>query len=416
MHTWRSSLPPWLVTLLLFGGASAAAQQAPAFVVERITVEGVTGEAARRIVVSESQLREGGTYTEGALRDAVYRVKRLPFVVDADMALGKGSERGAYELVITVEMAKPIAFSIDAVVYGSQPSSSSDSRFDSNIEGTVTARRFVGSKGLLFGSVQGFDVSGAGEVLQLGYSRYDLFRRGGYATVGLSTRVNDSSAADDLQGSLQLGIPLVGNHALRANLSWTQSRSRFAVPEGSVSQRFEAWQSSLEWIYDSTDDPLIPTDGARASITAVYQSQDRTAGSALPGYDFEDRLDSRQLLAEGRRYWPLTPRQSFAVGGAALFTDTDGSGGIASRSHERNLEVDAIHAVSLWDFSTSRRYGDLRMETSVGLQSFHESDALGGPGFSEKQTSLLVRGALLFRNAWGLIRLAFVYVDSLGDG
>lgn len=78
------------------------------FLIETITVEGVGREAARGIIVAESLLQEGESYSEDELRKAVYRVKRLPFVVEADFSLKKGSERGAYELVITVEETKPV--------------------------------------------------------------------------------------------------------------------------------------------------------------------------------------------------------------------------------------------------------------------------------------------------------------------
>src|SRR5512143_1105438 len=81
------------------------AQEPARFLIEKITVQGPK-EAAANIVRAETLLRPGGSYTEDQLRQAVYRVHRLPFVLDATCSLRKGSRRGAYELLIEVEPAR----------------------------------------------------------------------------------------------------------------------------------------------------------------------------------------------------------------------------------------------------------------------------------------------------------------------
>ena len=169
-----------LCTLLAVAGA-AVAQPPPGFLVESITVEGVQSDAARQIVLFELRLPTGTTYSEPELREAFYRVKRLAFVADAEMELRKGSERGAYVVAILVEAVKPVAFSLEVQSLGAQ---GYRNNFDLFAVGTVSARKFVGSRGLLFGSVQGFDYSGAGQIYQLGYTQYGLFRPGGDRGVG----------------------------------------------------------------------------------------------------------------------------------------------------------------------------------------------------------------------------------------
>ena len=77
----------WSIALLLLAAPPAQALEEPArFLIERITVEGPK-EAAANIVRAETLLREGGTYTEAELRQAIYRVQRLPFVLDASFSL-----------------------------------------------------------------------------------------------------------------------------------------------------------------------------------------------------------------------------------------------------------------------------------------------------------------------------------------
>src|SRR5438270_12828530 len=102
-----------LLLLLFFTALPAWGQEEPAtaqettdrFLIEKITVEGPKAAVAN-IVRVEMLLREGGSYTEDQLRQAIYRVHRLPFVLDASFSLRKGSRRGAFELVVEVQPAR----------------------------------------------------------------------------------------------------------------------------------------------------------------------------------------------------------------------------------------------------------------------------------------------------------------------
>src|SRR3954469_2979572 len=90
------ALPVW---------SDEAAPEPARFLIEKITVAGPKAAAAN-IVRAETLLRTGESYTEDELRQAVYRVHRLPFVLDASFSLRKGSRRGAYELLIEVAPAR----------------------------------------------------------------------------------------------------------------------------------------------------------------------------------------------------------------------------------------------------------------------------------------------------------------------
>jgi hypothetical protein len=402
-------------------GSSAIAP--PAFRVERIVVEGVASAAARGIVIAESRLREGQAYTEAELRDAVYRVKRLPFVVDADMALAKGSERGAYELAITVESVKPIAFSIDLLSAGENPDDFpyERERFQSYGTGTLSARQFVGPRGLLFGSVQRSDDNDFGEIVQVGYTQYGDVRPGAYVSAAVSSQLGERYGSDDFQATLQSGVPLVGNHALRASVARTESKSVVRFPGGGHMEiRDTSSEAALEWIFDSSDDPLVPTDGTRASAGAAYgETRFSRTGNTQP-FDviIDTNIDHWAWHADGKRWWPLTPRQSIAVGGEARHVESRFAFSPADSTQDVAL-VEGTHATSLWGFAKSRRYGDLRWENSVGVERARDTQRYRGEvreRYTQKRTSLALRSSLLFRNAWGLVRLAISYVDSLGEG
>ena len=163
-------------------------QETDRFLIEKITVEGPK-QAAANIYRSETLLSEGGTYTEEQLRLAIYRIHRLPFVLDASFALRRGSRRGAYELVIDAKPARWFFFdtSVHAFKFGEpldleEDSFTTDPSMESSttLQGLVGARLFVGRSGVLFGALD------SEEGIQAGFTQYDLFHRGILASAGYS--------------------------------------------------------------------------------------------------------------------------------------------------------------------------------------------------------------------------------------
>jgi outer membrane protein assembly factor BamA len=65
------------------------------------------------VVVAESRLREGADYSEADLRDAAARLTRLPFLLSAEFSLEKGSERGRYVLVVTINETRTFFYALD---------------------------------------------------------------------------------------------------------------------------------------------------------------------------------------------------------------------------------------------------------------------------------------------------------------
>ncbi len=86
--------------------------------IEKIVVEGVR-HGSEKIVAAETLLTPRQAYSEAQLQQALHRVERLPFVVEAGFSLRRGSERGRHELVITVTEAMPVFFGRSFEVGGS---------------------------------------------------------------------------------------------------------------------------------------------------------------------------------------------------------------------------------------------------------------------------------------------------------
>lgn len=401
-----------LFLLVLLGVALPGAAQTPdppRFLLESIVVESVQRDAVREIVAAESLLQLGREYSEQELREAVYRVKRLPFVVDAEFSLRKGSERGSYQLVITVEETRLIFYSAEVGgLYDGYDRriGPGEERIDWGVSATVGGRYFVGSQGLVFASVNAFDTVGlwAGQV---GYTRYNLFGRGGFASVALSTNLDEDNQGDAYEGSLSAGIPIVGNHSLLADLSW----GRFEDDFFDTTFRNETRDLGLAWIYDTTDDPLFPTSGSRVVGNVGYSDTERTQENSF--VRIEESFESYGASLGGRRHWALTHRQSVSADLGASWSRFP-SEGLGPDFDSWTVGAGLGHSMDLWGFEKTERIGDLRWENLLTISSSkaNSASAFRGDWFIDGRLTT----SLVFRNAWGVLRGSFTYVDVLEDG
>jgi hypothetical protein len=394
------ALTPWLAA----AAARPAAAQAPRFLIESIKVEGVNSSSAQAIVISQSYLKTGQSYTERELQEAVYRVKRLPFVVEADLTLRKGSVRGSYELVVAVEETRPLFVEATPTATYQQPP-----YYLANIAGlhwasqeTVSLRQFVGAGGFAFESV-GYG-AGDAKTVSVGYTQYNLFGNGSYATLEAAESWDPHlSSVPNLSGTV--GIPLSANLTLVIAPQWTK------VTLDGLTAVSNDYATSVGVIYRTTDDPIIPTRGADVEATALgsYANFHEIFGYGnIRSYEqFE------QLNLSATNYWPITSRQSVGVNlqgfgvreqGPYLFYFSPGSGEGGSAA--------LLYSASLWDDATSRRLGDLRFEASVGKSLLHGFPLVSsGPRLYFAQVAASI-GAV-YRNQWGLVRLTFIYAGQV---
>src|SRR6185436_3237068 len=269
------------------GEIPEAPQEPARFLIETIHVVGPS-EAAANIVLAETLLEKGKTYTEDQLRQAIYRVHRLPFVLDASFALRKGSERGAYELVIEVQPARWFFFDhwVRAFRFDEPLDLEESFRTDPTMRSTFDlgglagARLFVGRSGVLFGALD------SEEGGQIGFTKYDLFHRGvlasaGYSrTTGCCVREVLPLALDptftswglDSSGKISLGLafPLGGPQSVQLSLSQrrgdvTSRRNVIVDPQAQIPVIFihdgelVYGRAEAKWVYDTSDDPLLPS-------------------------------------------------------------------------------------------------------------------------------------------------------------
>lgn len=389
--------------LLAFALASPLAAQPPApqrIHVQSIVVEGFLSGAAREIVAAQSLLRPGHEYTEREIREAVYRVKRLPFVLDAELSLREGSEPGSQEVRIQVEPYRAFFAASEVAGTWNGDARSGEDRTDWTGTATAGGRWFLGPRGLAFGSIEGLDGEGL-ESGQVGYTQYGLFGRGASVTFALRGSLNQPDF-EFKDGTLAVEVPIAGNHSVRADADWFRSEN-----DGfDLRNRSDAKSLALSWIYDSTDDPLFPRAGSRVQGTTRYGEQEHRFRS--PDFSAVDRSHTAGLELAAGKHWSLTARQSIALEltGAWARTSIPGLGG---DDKESSGALRFSHA-SDFRLGTARRT-DLRWENGAQIQSSH-SDS---PFSRSSRTDAELSTALALRTGWAKVRLSLAYLHNVSS-
>jgi len=451
---WRRVL---LGAILLMAALAVRAQEeAPEFLLERITVAGAR-EAAGRIVEAETLLRPGESYTEAELGQAVARVHRLPFVLDAEFSLRKGSTRGAYELLIQVAEARRFFFehtvglyALDQPLHIDQSIGSGDS-WSGQLPGLIGYRQFIGRSGVVFAALD------TEEGLQAGFSRYDLFGRGIVASVGYSgllpkfccsaevlpygldpTFVSWSWRGSTDRISAEVGVPLNSTDALR--LGWSRRDG-----EGSSRQEILGFfrqsdflvdpvpgsdltldRAELKWVRDTSDDPVVPSRGTTLSGGLEWTSFET---GALVGTRIEDgeviqeplpaqRSEQIAAVASAARHWSITPRQTVSGLGRLSF----------GQAHLRNLptageelvdvDLDVFggslglrHIVRVRQSRGQGGFGDTYLESRIEVGFESTSPDLRPSRAPNPLQRLEASVGLVFRSAWGRLRVVLTYLD-----
>ncbi len=438
-----------LAALLITPGAQAKSTlEPPRFPIETIAVEG-TRHVSQEILLSESRLTEGETYSEAELLEAVYRIRRLPFVLEADMALERGSERGQLRLVITVEEVRRYFFGGELLFSHFRNPLALDQSFPSD-----SSFRFRPIAGVRFsaGDFGQFFVAANSGSIQAGYTRYRLFGRQALLNFGVvrsaccpvdvpplgldPTFSSWSSDGASTTASLVLGVPLrAKNQSLRLQATYreTEEGRRRTVFDSdlpadvfifrdNIDYRFE-----LAWITDTRDDPVLPTHG-RSLTTAVElrqidsplserQTFDEASGQFQTLGPPEGSMRSRLLRAtfSAERHWPLTPRQALSLevrlaAGRSRVEDLAVEGSVVPEEEFDIFEGSASlrHAIAVWRPPTADSVQELWWENTVDFG--YESTSFDF-GTAEPLRRWRWTTGLTFRNSWGVFRLGFAFVD-----
>lgn len=442
-----------LLAALPAGGQEESLLEPARFLIETITIEGPK-EAAANIVRAEIFLREGETYTEDQLRQAIYRVHRLPFVLDASFSLRKGSRRGAYELLIEVQPARWFFYDQrNRFFRSSEPLDLEENaveldRSTLSADALVGARLFMGRSGMAFAGFNSQDG------VEAGFTKYDLFHRGILASAVLSwssccvkevlplaldPTFSSWSFGSSRKVSLGLSVPLGGPQSLQFSLSERWSDTGTLQPVLGTQTNFLQFfdfssfvrgndldyrRAEAKWVYDSTDDPLVPLRGQSfsAGVEASQLQANDLVSVFFPG-PFEETVEtpfssskSEQWIAAASaiRHWSVTPRQTVSASGRVAVGQSRIDNLAVEAQVVPHADVDYIggslgiqHALTLKRSRAPGDFSDLRLEAGAEAGLERTSPDLGPSPLRRFSVWM----GLVFRNQWGRVRVLLTYLE-----
>jgi hypothetical protein len=259
------------------------------------------------------------------VRDAVARLNRLPFLLSADFALEKGTAEGRRVLVINVIEMKRLSFLVDARgLRGNDVHRTLDYDYDRPGESNdaAAARWFLGGRGMLHFTLavrrgrQSF-MSGY-TAWEIGYTRYNLFGTGAFATFNIRTPV-DSVNEKRFSPQFAAGIPLTARQTVSVEYHDTSFIKDTLHPFGITLNELKAERViTLAWTYDTTDQPFAPSRGTLVRIAPLRLMKDVASFKAIPrstafvAYAQHTSINGVDLAA--LHYWKRSEVNSISVG------------------------------------------------------------------------------------------------------
>jgi outer membrane protein assembly factor BamA len=411
-----------VVALLI---AFPALGQQATFFIERIEVRNAR-RVSPSLILSETLLREGTEVSEEQLAAASARLTRLPFLLSAELALEKGSDRGRHVLVINVEETKPFFFLVDTRPvlredHGPSRFEYSDDDFGSESkDAAVGFRWFVGRRGILHAGVLSQNdqlaFTRAYSAVAAGYTQYDLF--GTRAFVTLNVRLPEGRLAEGtISPQLIAGVPLSASQTVTIDFQDTHFRNdKRHIGGVEIPLRDAERLLSMSWTYNTTNHPFAPTRGTILRVTPLRAMRDRSQVSQvlsdLTPVPAVRHSNAWGLDVAASRYWELSERNAVSAGVLAGWADVGErtSGGLfdGARMDSRPAYqvVRGGYSRNLW--KTDSKKGDSRLELDVRFMKRQIN--VDGPdriGDNDKvyQTSV----AWVRRSSWGMARLGIGY-------
>lgn len=380
---------------VLLSLVAAAALAQDSFVIERIDV--VTRRTIPKIIQAETRLVTGRAYTSEQLEQALYRVRRLPFVTDATYTLEPGSADNARVLRITLVDEKRF-------------------NYDFDIQGVATRggyalttlgfglRFFPGETGvvdLTAGGV-GFSSGGGSGSSQFGdfaaqYTMYGIGGTGIFAGIGASRNYSGGTVSP----VLLLGVPI------------TPTQTALASYRRSGNQEESNSILVAQWMYETTDDPYFARQGLDVVAGPQFQrlESDRVFNRGTPReFRVDSTLNSRGLFASAAKYWPRGTLSTWFVRGNALAARDTGevNGNERIPSNRRSGDV-LLGAARNFDGRRGEP-GFFRVRLELALGYHLDTNKQGD--FTQDRGGPQVFASVTYRSNVGVIRIGLGYVTS----
>jgi hypothetical protein len=432
-HVIRTFLIAVLTAVVVVTPLAAQDGATERFFIERIEVRNAK-RVSTDVVVTESRLRSGQTYSEAELRDASTRLSRLPYLLSVDFSLEKGTERGKHVLVLSITETKPFFYLLDI-----RPIVSDESRRNGGLnveytdrlgsienQGVLGFRWFVGRRGAfhlaLTGQDDNRDYTRDYTSLTAGYTQYDLFGTRAFATLNLKRALDGNGGV--ITPQIVVGMPLSPNQTVTLQVDGSRYSDtyrasyivEFPGPVFNADLQSEAGQVSYsaKWAYNTTNQPFLPTRGRRISVTPEYFSSDLryqfgVYNPELHEFSIEDFTNHLHVFSvdfDAAQFWELSEVNSASAGFRGNWGNGRQSGNAFPRT-DADQRVGILYggfSHSLWD-REQQRHGDSRLELN-GLYASRSHDITDGYGDRE---GFQISGSWVRRSSWGTLRLGVGY-------
>ena len=404
------------LSICVFLAAVSSFAQETRYRLERVVVE--NSNIDQDIIRAETRLEEEKSYTDADFRQAVYRVRRLPFVTDAVYRIEPGVTGGGSTLVIRILDTTPVYYGINA---GGERVSDGDTEFTGS--GLLGGRWLLDNLGVIETAVQktegedGWDVG-------LAYRAYDIYGTGGFASLAIAQRFKTDPRLYDPTPVLNLGYPLTQ----RQTITLSASRFKTRLPRDfdvlgddddnedddetdeddnvTLTDRDRVQFAELRWWYETHDDPIFTTRGVQLSfgprwsmvqnVTEAYDSEEEEVVAT------EIETTAYGLALDAAGYRPFSSRNSVFLR----------LGGVASRIDDTEDEfMNGSASVGLThDFHTPSDsvLHNVRARFEVGA-GYRSSIFRPASGEETRDSSAFGEAAFVMRHRLGSIRLSLFY-------
>ncbi|HKO57075.1 MAG TPA: hypothetical protein VJ276_14455 [Thermoanaerobaculia bacterium] len=393
-----------LLLLLLLAAAPLRAEEAVRFFIERIDLRNLHN-AGRDVILTEARLHEGATYSEADLHDANDRIERLPFILDAQFSLEKGSRRDAYVLVITLNETRSFFYGLDLIAYhGGRDEQISVYAEDAGVSG-IGFRWFAGRRGMFhvaLGGEREYSSTNAKETgaVEAGYTQYGLFGSDAFASVSVAVPINGVGKVQTLP-QVTVGIPLTPTQTLTSSFNSSDYESLGR-------NRYRRKALRLDWSHNTTNNPFFPTRGTLLSAGPLFAADDATYrvfhGDPIDEELIHDKTHTIGLSLAAAHYWELSERNSVSLRGEADLRRTTGKrNGVDLEDDYTPSSVRVGWSRSLWSRERVAVDGDMRLEAALRYMTGRKDYIF------VEQHSTFATLAWVRRNAWGTMRFGVGY-------
>ena len=388
-------------TVLLFIAATSAAQsgaqsppQSPV-VVERVDLHATRSHPD--ILIAEMRLPKGRSYSIDEIEQAVYRLRRLPFVADATYTLEPGTTSDARVLRVNVVDETPVHVVFDVQGLAQRGG------YVSTIS-QIGWRFFPARNGVVdlnAGGTGHYASGGTGAPhfgdLSAQYAAYNLFGTGAYAGIGVSSHYSSENRL--VSPILLFGVPLTQTQTIRG----TYNRSGDKTDSDGI--------ATLQWLNERTDDPYFARRGFLVAAGPQWEKTRFVADFNNGKLHIDDTLDRPGFGVRGEKYWPFADQGAYwGRLNATYVNEKPTSNGVKGPASHQQLG-DVLGGAA-WNFDRWRTTGEwfdrVRVELGAG---YHREQIRHSTSVEDRSGAELFLSVAL-RTRVGLFRLSLSRVNS----